>query len=152
MGGLLAPLIGVLIGAALASAYNFWAIRRSELERAVVAGSIVDDELLGIGCSLLADAGKGRALDSSALTKAWEEHRHSLVMYLSAERFQELASAVRRARQGDISADELEGIRQELAQRTATLRAEHQAFIMTPLFKYLASRPWSRKHSAAEPA
>jgi len=48
-------------------------------------------------------------------------------------------------------AKELEGVRLMISGHTARLRSEHQAFILTPLFKYLRRRPWSRRYRAAAP-
>lgn len=146
------PFVGVLAGVAISSAYSFWAVRRSELERAVVAGYVMDDELCGLRDALLSSPGTA---DPTAATDAWREHRRALVVYLTREEFQRVGAALRRAqacaamagRPVDEArvADELEHARAMLATHAIRLRAEHQAFILTPLWKYLARQPWRRR-------
>lgn len=158
--------VGVLVGVGLASGYNFWAIRRAELERAVVAGMVIGDELKVLSDALrIHDSPTAGDVDGSAVTEAWHNHRQALVVYVPEARWIEMAELIRRtnearrvaadealvdvetpsdARVVDSLAADVEAAWAWLASRTAELRASHQAFILTPLFRYLRTKPWRR--------
>jgi hypothetical protein len=147
-------LIGVLAGVGIASGFGFWSTRREELEAAVVAATIVVDELQMTRDSLAEhDAGKLTAIRLTSLASFWLDHRDALVLYLQPVQFSALnrvislavgrSSAVPEdARQLD---EEIAAVLTWLTQRASELREAHQAFILTPLIKYLRSRPWRRK-------
>jgi hypothetical protein len=159
-------LVGVLVGWAVSSAYSFWAIRRAELERAVVAGTIVGDELDALRAALPGDARlkQGTGYSHGAASRAWCEYRESLVLHIAEPLWAELAALARQlellppasleaSSAGDAPTSTtlrdllptIDAARSGLESRTAELRAAHQAFILTPLIRYLSSRPWRRR-------
>jgi hypothetical protein len=137
-------LIGVLVGAAVAAAYGFWSTRRSELGDAFVAASILAEELRD-----LLEANANQTLDSQPLVAAWRTQRGALVAYLYPEEFQSLGSSMLRAqrwhRNDEDLRTELEATLGELSVHAERLREDHQAFLITPLARYLRTRPWSRR-------
>jgi hypothetical protein len=154
----LVGLLGVLAGAGIASAFGFWSTRRKELAAAVVAAAIVVDELIAVRDALEEDAFSPVTLARvSSLTAFWTEKRRSLVLYVHPQQFVALNGIVRLAtefassatdvpqgRAGTVS-ETVNAVLGWLVPRSEELREAHQAFILTPLFKYLATSPWRRK-------
>jgi hypothetical protein len=137
-------LVGVLVGAMIAAAFAFWSTRRSELGSAYIAASVVVDELR---CLLAADPTE--PVDSRPLVAAWRSQRDALVVYLYPEEFESLGKSLLRAQQWDGTDEELRielnGTLTEISTQRDRLRNDHQAFLLTPLARYLATRPWSRR-------
>jgi hypothetical protein len=141
-------LIGVLAGVGIASGFGFWSTRREELEAAVVAATIVVDELQMTRASLQErDADELTAARITSLASFWLDHRAALVLYLQPAQFSALNRMISVA-PGRASAtldEEIGAVLAWLMHRATELRDAHQAFILTPLVKYLRSRPWQRK-------
>jgi len=151
-------LIGVLAGAGIASGFGFWITRRHELASAVVTATIVADELVAVRSALEQDFRSARTLARvSSVSSFWMEHRGALVLYLMHPKFLALNETIRlvaefASLEADIdrgavttvieSVDETLGW---LEPRTSELREAHQAFILTPVVKYLSTSPWRSK-------
>jgi hypothetical protein len=158
-------LIGVLAGAGIASAFGFWSTRRHELAAAVVTATIVADELMAFRNALGEDASSPQArARASSLTSFWIENRGSLVLYLLPTQFVALNGIIRlttefassgmeaRRARASTASQRIDVVLCWLEPRGRELREAHQAFILTPLFKYLATSPWRRNRINAEDA
>jgi hypothetical protein len=131
--------LGVVAGVMISGSVGFWSTRRQELEKAVVAATLLIDELT-------LDPGGPTNLDE--LWVLWEQQRTALVLYLPLEQFSTLNQTIRKVTTAGLSTNvhaEVAKVLPELQQKALKLRAEHQAFILTPLIKYLFSAPWRPK-------
>lgn len=142
-------LIGVLIGAALASGYNHWSTRRSELEAALVSATLMCDEMR----ALIVEMGRSPAESSAQLARvasSWDERREALVLFLADRDFEEVGKVIRDARSvlsgeaiGTPSTEtealirRMERLVDEFEAQKKKLRREHQAFIASALGSYL---------------
>lgn len=121
--------IGVVVGLAVGFGYRFWATRRDELAQATVAVTLIRDELKqlmrarslsldGVGADML----RGR--------------REALIVQLAPEDYLRLSSAIEAL---EANAQDSSGERVVLAldRLVQLFWSEHQAFILSPLVKYI---------------
>lgn len=130
--------IGVIAGVMITGSVGFWSTRRQELERAVVAATLLLDEMT------LDLEGPAHL---ATLRKLWEEQRGSLVLYLQPQAFSALNKTILRATSEtppDDIAEHMGRVLADLQTQTRRLRRQHQEFILTPLVRYVRSAPWRR--------
>jgi hypothetical protein len=135
--------LGVVAGVMISGAVGFWSTRRQELENAVVAAALLVDELT-------LDPGGPTNLDQ--LWALWEQQRAALVLYLPSEQFSKLNRTIRKVTAVGSPTDvhaEVSKVLPGLQRQALKLRADHQAFILTPLIKYLFSKPWRPRDPGA---
>jgi hypothetical protein len=144
MSAALAGLVGVLIGGAIGSAFSFWSVRRAELERAVVAGWEVTRELSFL---LECDPALQDAEERKNVLELWRRSRAALILYIPPEALDQISHALFQLADWTNTGNERGDLAQALAsltKRTRELREDHQAFILTPLFRYLRGSPWAK--------
>lgn len=124
--------LGVVVGLAVGFGYRFWSTRREELMAATVAATLLRDA---------ARASRLEAGRSVALTKLWEEHRVAFIRLITPADYEVLSRDIESPRAASKLADILDRL-------TALFWSEHQAFILTPLVKYIRRDDLSEKVSA----
>jgi hypothetical protein len=116
MTGALIAVGSALLGLVAGSSITFWATRREELAAALLATTVLAETLR-------------TPVDAAALEAAWAKHQPALVIYLSPRHMQDLRSRPA----------------EKLDELTELFWNEHQAFILTPLLKWLLQNTVSRR-------
>jgi hypothetical protein len=125
--------LGVVVGLAVGFGYRFWSTRREELMLATVAATLLRDA---------ARAAQQDAADAATLSDLWHEQRIALIRLMTPRDYQVLARSI----EADAWADA--GLVMVLDRLTGLLWREHQAFILTPLVKYIRRDDLSDKVGA----
>lgn len=129
----LVGLLGVVVGLAVGFGYRFWSTRRDELMAATIAATLLRDAIR----ATQDDSG-----DLDVLIALWEEQRVNLIRLITPADYELLAHNIATRSQSD---PDVSTVFDGLA---ILFWREHQAFILTPLFKYLRRDDLSDKASA----
>jgi hypothetical protein len=124
--------LGVVVGLAVGFGYRFWSTRREELMAATIATTILRDAAR--------DVQEGSS--DATLSCLWDEQRVALIRLTTpAGDYEMLARSIRAVSHADsrlvLALDRL----------TTLFWREHQAFILTPLIKYIRRDDLSDKVS-----
>jgi hypothetical protein len=124
--------LGVVVGLAVGFGYRFWSTRREELMAATIAATV------------LRDAARDLEEGSSdvALSNLWDEQRVALIRLITPTDYEILARNITAVSQAD---SRLVAVLDRL---TTLFWREHQAFILTPLIKYIRRDDLSDKVTA----
>jgi hypothetical protein len=129
--------IGVVVGLAVGFGYRFWATRRDELAQATVAVTFMRDELRQL-----------RHAESPSLHGAWvrmsRDQRTALIVQLTPEDYLHLSSAIE-AFEADPNGPSGERVVTALDGLVRLFWSEYQAFILSPLVKYLRRDDLTKK-------
>jgi hypothetical protein len=151
-------LIGVLVGAGIASGYSFWELWRSELGKGVVATHALEDEMRALVDELTFAVTTGRrpAIDVAPAMAVWRDQREAVVLYVDSTLFTRLGAGVlaserwarddaRGKKRPRLEADDLavvneviallDSARSTLRCLGAVLREEHDRFIVSSLLR-----------------
>lgn len=121
--------VGVIVGLIIGSGFTFWSTRRSELEKAVIACSILSEELRAL------QADDASRISRERLEEAWAEHRSALTCEMRPDDFDALAVAIRRA---VVGASPIPArLDEALRELTRLFWQEHQALILIPFINYV---------------
>jgi hypothetical protein len=136
--------VGVLFGLLITSGYKWWETRRSEVQRAFVAATLMTEELADLGDRLARPATALKVLGSppddplQGAREAWTLHGQALAVYMTPDAFAEVGATLRGLatveRPGQPELDRLDWVRQRLHAFAVALRVEHNRFILWPLF------------------
>jgi hypothetical protein len=139
----LVGIVGALVGLLIGSWYTFWSTRRSELAEAVVAATVLAEELR----TLQAGRRAKTAPDATRVQAAWDEHRSSIIRHMSPDHYRTLAGSVGREMGApDPPSDKLIETMDALSD---VFWKPHQAFIRTPTIDYLRGRTLSKRLRAS---
>ncbi len=125
--------LGVVVGLAVGFGYRFWSTRREELMLATVATTLLRDA---------ARVAQQDAAHAARLSDLWCEQRIALIRLMTPADYEVLARNV------DAGAWADAGLVMVLDRLNDLLWREHQAFILTPLVKYIRRDELSDKLSA----
>jgi hypothetical protein len=123
--------LGVVVGLAVGFGYRFWSTRREELMTATIATTLLRDAVR---------ASQREADARAALLTLWEVHRAALIRLITPTDYEVLSRAIETSDGGLNLVVTLERL-------TTLFWSEHQAFILTPLAKYLSRDDLSAKAS-----
>lgn len=130
----LVGLFGVVLGLIGGFGYRFWANRRDELAEALVATTRLHEELR----ALLADPQRSSIL----LDGIWAEEGRALVIQMEPRDYRTVAEAIATASAERDSA----AVAVRIAEGLRSLFwDEHQAFILTPYFRYVSRDTLSKR-------
>jgi hypothetical protein len=124
--------LGVVVGLAVGFGYRFWSTRREELMAATVAATVLRDA---------ARAAHHDPADPAALSDLWNEHRVALIRLITPADYEILSRSIKAGSRGDSGAVAV------FDRLTTLFWREHQAFILTPLVKYIRRDDLSDKVS-----
>lgn len=124
---------GVVLGLAVGFGYRFWSTRRDEMMAATIAATLIRDA---------ARAVQEAHSTTASLVSVWEEERAALIRLITPADYEALSRNIDSARPPD---SRLTAVCDRL---TLLFWKEHQAFILTPLIKYLRRDNLSDKVSA----
>jgi len=127
--------VGLLVG----SSITFWSTRRSELASALVASSVLAEELLGL-------LSRPDPLAPSDLTQAqalWREHSPALITHMAPEDFTKLADIMRW--HDDAARAQCEELNGAMTALSTVFWTEHQAFILVPLINFVRRNTLSKR-------
>lgn len=145
----LVGLLGVVLGLAVGFGYRFWAQRRSELAGAVVATSVLIDELRTI---IAADRAASEPR-CERLQDTWRAHREALITHMAPANFRAMAASIPREAAGGTGPFEANELAQRLTFLADLFWNEHQAFILVPFIRYLKGDTLSKRiHALLDPA
>lgn len=142
MGAAFIGLLGALVGLLVGSGYSFWSVRRAELEAAVVASSVLGEELRASR-----EPGGKTQSGVPALRAAWEAHRSAFVCEMRPDDFRRLADSMRQAI--DTPTVDSDDLHVTMAALTELFWTEHQALIVMPLINYLRRDTLSKRVHAS---
>lgn len=114
--------LGVVVGLAVGFGYRFWSTRRDELMAATIAATLVRDA---------ARSAEREPKSVGRLVERWEEQRGALIRLITPKNYELLARSLGSGLPPDARAAAI------LDRLTILFWTEHQAFILTPLFKYV---------------
>jgi hypothetical protein len=132
--------LGVVVGLAVGFGYRFWAGRRAEL-----AAAVVNTTMLAETARALSGDPGSTATTLGELRDIWREARPTLIVLMTPADFERLSAAIASARRG--SPSELVALSRSLDSLTTLLWEEHQAFILSPLLRYVRRDTLSKKIS-----
>jgi hypothetical protein len=124
--------LGVVVGLAVGFGYRFWSTRREELMSATIAATFLRDAARSV---------QHGSANPDALTDLWDEQRVALIRLITPADYELLARSVRVSSRGET------GLVAVLDRLTMLFWREHQAFILTPLIKYIRRDDLSDKVS-----
>jgi hypothetical protein len=113
---------GVLIGLVIGNGFGFWAGRREELAKAILAAAALREELW----RCREDPGRG----SSALLEEWQTGRRWLILFLEAGGYEILARTITGP-----DAFDFDTLDRQLGLIHLILWEEHEAFILTSFWR-----------------
>jgi len=125
--------LGVVVGLAVGFGYRFWSNRRDEMMAATVAATLLRDAVR---------AAQHESGYATALSDLWDEQRVALLRLITPADYEVLSRNIEAASRADT------GMVLVLDRLTWLFWREHQAFILTPLVKYIRRDDLSEKVSA----
>lgn len=121
--------IGVVVGLAVGFGYRFWAERRDELAQATIAVTLMRDEARQLV------RGRQRVLDGGS-APSLRALRTGLIVQLTPADYSHLADTIDTF-EADPTAPDGEQVVAALDRLVQLFWSEHQAFILSPLAKYV---------------
>ncbi len=134
-------IIGALAGLLVGSSFTFWSTRRSELAGALIAATVLTEELT----ALQARTETGIPRDTDRLRTVWNDHRAALIQHIRPDDFQALGAAFARAAEDEDSSPSTDDLVTQMDELTRVFWGAHQAFILTPLLDYLRGNTLSER-------
>jgi hypothetical protein len=125
--------LGVVVGLAVGFGYRFWSTRREEMMAATVATTLLRDA---------ARAGQPNDNEAATLSDLWHEQRVALIRLITPADYEILSRNIEAPTRADAR------LGMVLDRLTMLFWHGHQAFILTPLVKYVRRDALSDKVSA----